>query len=229
MGRSDRGTTLVEYALFVSLVATSSLGTIEMIDDDIETHYKESAADIGQPDLTAFDVTTTTSGDGDTTTTTTTTAAPTTTSTTTTTTTTAPATTSTTSTTTTSTTTTSTTTTSTTSTSTTTTTAAVNEDASVGYSDRSGWRSDGTARAKVRLSLDDDSGADLEDADVSVTFTLSDGSTETVSGSTNDRGRVVFQWSNLDGDDFPVVVTIDTIEKDGTSYTPSLGAYTLSL
>jgi len=79
--RGDRGASGVEYALVVSLVLTGSTASFEMMDERIETHYSETANDIGRADLDHFNVTTTTCGDcaTETTTTTTTTLPPTTT------------------------------------------------------------------------------------------------------------------------------------------------------
>ena len=206
---------MVEYALVVSLLLTGSLGTFEMMDGNVEEHYEASASDIGEPDLTLFDVTTTTSAPASSTTSTTTTAAPTTT-------TAAPTTTSTTTTTTT------TTTAPTTTAPTTTTTAAPSGSASVEWTDRSDYYN-GYPRARVRMYFDDELGNDLSGASVTVTFTLSDGTSASGTSTTNSYGRLGFQWRYLDESDFPVTVTIDNVEKDGTSYTPTNGTYTLSI
>lgn len=55
----DRGVTLVEYALVVSLVLVGSTASFELMDQKVEDHYEETAADVGQVDLDAFNVTTT--------------------------------------------------------------------------------------------------------------------------------------------------------------------------
>ena len=81
----------------------------------------------------------------------------------------------------------------------------------------------------MRPNLDDSSGNDLEGATVNATFTLADGSTSTVTGVTNDRGRVAFQWSGLGGADFAVTVVVDTIEFDGVSYVRDVGTTTLNI
>jgi Flp pilus assembly pilin Flp len=95
----ERGVSGVEYGLIISLILVGSMANIEMMDERVQEHYTETAADIGQIDLAYFEVTTTL-GNGETTTTTTT-EAPASTTTTTTTTTEAPASTTTTTTTTT--------------------------------------------------------------------------------------------------------------------------------
>jgi hypothetical protein len=56
---SDRGVTLVEYALVVSLVLVGSTASFELMDEKIEDHYEETASDVGQVDLNEFDVATT--------------------------------------------------------------------------------------------------------------------------------------------------------------------------
>jgi Flp pilus assembly pilin Flp len=85
----ERGVSGVEYGLIISLILVGSMANIEMMDERVQEHYTETAADIGQIDLAYFEVTTTL-GNGETTTTTTT-EAPASTTTTTTTTTEAPA------------------------------------------------------------------------------------------------------------------------------------------
>lgn len=50
----------VEYALVVSLLLVGSTASFEMMDEGIQEHYTDTAEDIGQKDLAAFDATTTT-------------------------------------------------------------------------------------------------------------------------------------------------------------------------
>ncbi len=224
---NDRGVTLVEYALVISTVLVGSLSSVGALDTTVENNYISTADDIGQPDLSVFDVTTTTGAGGGaptTTTTTTTTAAPsssTTTAAPTTTTTAAPTTTTTAA---------PTTTTTAAPTTTTaappTTTSGVLEGTDIEYKDRS-YERKGKLYAKIRLEIKDADGDDLEDATVTVEFTLADGSTGTATGETNSWGRVAFKWSGLDEDDFDVEVTIISITEDGTNYDPGSETYLL--
>lgn len=239
----DRGVTLVEYALVVSLVVVGSMSSLDGLDGELEKHYTETATDIGYASAHSFDVPTTTV-DPNTTTTSTTTS-------TTSTTTTLPASssTSTTSTTTTSTTTTSTTTTApppTTSTSTTTTappatttttapgggggggipttttvpgahTANVTDS---NWSDYYGdyWKWDVYGRLKFRNQW----GSNLSYATVSYTITLATGEQQSFSGTTNNRGNLTVDWAFHDSSDvFPATITVTSVTKWGDSYNPS--------
>jgi Flp pilus assembly pilin Flp len=56
---SDRGATGVEYAPVLSLVLVGSSASLEMIDERVETHYSETAQDIGRSDASDFALTTT--------------------------------------------------------------------------------------------------------------------------------------------------------------------------
>jgi len=212
-GLVERGVTIVEYALIIGSVAVGSISTFDMLDTSVAENYASTAADIGQSDLAAFDaVTTTTAATDGTTTTTTTTVEPTTTTSTTTTTTT-----------------TTTTVEPTTTTSTTTTTEAPDngqESLTLKFKDKSS-KKHGNYKAKVKFTIDDDSGDDLEGAMVTVLFTLADGTTGVASGETNSHGKVSFAWSKLSKDDFTVTVTVTSVTKDGTSYDAGSDDYEL--
>lgn len=218
--------------MIISLVLTGSSVSFEMMDQRVEDHYEATASDIGEADLSRFDVTTTTCADceGDettTTTSTTTTLAPITTTTQapTTTTTQAPTTTSTTSTTTT-----------TTTVPVTTTTAggggggggSSDPAADVSISDRSdgSWND---WRARTRLEFDDEDGGNLRDATFQVTWVTADGDTRTRTFETNSNGIKTISWSSRNNADFPIVVTIDWLEdEDGNPHTPDPSTYTIN-
>ena len=215
----DRGVGTIEYALVISLMVVGSSTSLDLMDDRIAEHYVDTASDIGQIDIDVFNVTTTVAPTTTTTTTTTTTVAPTTS---TTTTTVAPTTTTTTVAPTTTTTTT------VAPTTTTTTSAPPDEESNVTFSDRSSLLDDGW-KAKVRIKLGDNGGGDLVNADVTVTFTLQDGSTATSTGNTNSYGKITFKWAGLDASHFPVVVHINSITgSDGTSYGPDENDFVLT-
>jgi Flp pilus assembly pilin Flp len=234
--RGDRGASGVEYALVISLVLVGSTASIEMMDTRVEEHYDETADDIGQADLGHFAVTTTTCiGCGVTSTSTTTTVVATSIPTTTTN---APSTTtsvvlgsSTTSTTAAPSTTTSTTTTRPTTTTTTvppTTTAEPKPSASSSYEDLS-TSGKKNATAKVRIDIDDDAGGGLRGASVEVTMTTKSGETKRFTYTVGKSGEKTLSWSGLDHDEFPVTVTIDSIELDETSYEPKVPVIVLDI
>lgn len=80
-GGDQRGASGVEYALVISLLLVGSVTSIEAMDERIEDNYEATADDIGQPNLSAFAVSTTTvattpSSSSSTSTTTTTTSTP---------------------------------------------------------------------------------------------------------------------------------------------------------
>lgn len=232
--RGDRGASGVEYALIISLLLTGSSLSFEMMDQRVEEHYTDTASDIGEADLSRFDVTTTTCADCEgeettTTTSTTTTLAPTTTQAPTTTTTQAP--------TTTSTTTTSTTTTTTTTTVPATTTTAGGGGGGGGSSDPAAAvsiedQSDGSWndwRARTRIEFDDEDGGNLRDATFQVTWVTADGNTRTRTFEANSNGIKTISWSGRDNADFPIVVTIDWLEdEDGNPHTPDPSTYTIN-
>ena len=181
-------------------MVVGSSTSLDLMDDRIAEHYVDTASGIGQIDIDVFNVTTTVAP-----TTTTTTVAPTTTTTTVapTTTTVAP-------------------------TTTTTTSAPPDEESNVTFSDRSSLLDNGW-KAKVRIKLGDNGGGDLVNADVTVTFTLQDGSTATSTGNTNSYGNITFKWAGLDASHFPVVVHINSITgSDGTSYGPDENDFVLT-
>ncbi len=216
----DRGATIVEYALIIGAVVVGSLSSMGALNTSIGNNYKTTADDIGQPDLAVFDVTTTTlagSSGTTTTSTTTSTAAPTTT--------TAPTTTSTSTTTTTSTTTAPTTTT-TAAPPTTTAPPSAGESLTIKAKDRS-YKWKGRYHAKIKFKLRDSSGDSLDGADITVRFTLADGTIGTASGETNSWGRVAFAWRWLSEDDFDVTVKILSVTDGDTNYDPGGSTYTL--
>ncbi|RMH75663.1 MAG: hypothetical protein D6683_11050, partial [Actinomyces sp.] len=112
---------------------------------------------------------------------------------------------------------------------TTTTTVAPGEPATMEVRDYSGWYSGVGYTAYTRLRFKDAGGKNLKKATVTVTFTLQDGSTATVSGKTDKKGKVWFYWGGLDPSDFPVTVTVDSVVKDGTTYSPTPSSATLNL
>lgn len=232
--RGDRGASGVEYALVVSLLVVGSTASFEMMDTRVEQHYDETADDIGQADLGHFTVTTTTCVGCPVSTTsfrpapstippipTTSSTLPTTTSTSTTTTT--PSTTSTS---------TSTTTTAkptaTTTTTTTTTTTKPKPSATTSYDDLS-TSSKKNATAKVRIDIDDEAGSGLRGATVEVTMTTKRGETKSFTYVVGKSGEKTLSWSGLDHDEFPITVTIDSIELDGTSYEPKVPVIVLHI
>ncbi len=232
--RGDRGASGVEYALVISLVLTGSTASFEMMDQQVETHYSETADDIGRSDMAYFDVTTTTCGScpTTTTTTTTTTVAPTTTTAvptttlapTTTTTTTAPTTTTAAPTTTLAATTT------TTAAPTTTTTAKpAGTPAGSEFEDQSSSKK-GVATAKVKITLVDEEGDALRHAVVTVTMRTKSGVTDTVTYTIgNKNGTESLSWGGLAGNDFPITIVIDSVKLGSESYTPDQGTYVLKL
>jgi hypothetical protein len=141
-GRGERGAS----GLVMALMLVGSTASFEMMDENIEDYYQESAENIGRADLSYFDVTTTAcqSSCGTTTTTTTTTEPPTTT-------TTAPPTTT------------------TTTTTTVPSTHATSQLTDLSYEAFSGWK------AKARIELDLPDGSPLAGAEVTVTWGRRDG------------------------------------------------------
>jgi len=208
--------TIVEYALIIGSVAVGSISSFDMLDTSVAENYASTAASIGQSDLSTFDAATTTTEAPDSTTTTTespdstttTTEAPDSTTTTiespdsTTTTTEAPD-------------------------STTTTTEAPEKESLSLESEDQSDDDHGDYKAKIRLTIDDESGHDLEGAEVTVLFTLDDGTTGVASGETNSDGKVSFEWKDLKEDDFTVIVTVTSVTKDGVSYDAGSDDYRL--
>lgn len=226
--RGDRGASGVEYALVVSLLVVGSTASFEMMDTRVEQHYDETADDIGQADLGHFTVTTTTCVGCPVSTTSLrpapstippipTTPSTSSTSTSTSTTTTTPSTTST-----------STSTTTTAEPTTTTTTTKPKPSASTSYDDLS-TSSKKNATAKVRIDIDDEAGGGLSGATVEVTMTTKRGETKSFTYVVGKSGEKTLSWSGLDHDEFPITVTIDSIELDGTSYEPKVPVIVLHI
>jgi hypothetical protein len=198
-GRGERGASGLEYGLVMALMLVGSTASFEMMDENIEDYYEESAENIGRADLSYFDVTTTAcqSSCGTTTTTTTTTEPPTTT-------TTAPPTTT------------------TTTTTTVPSTHATSQLTDLSYEAFSGWK------AKARIELDLPDGSPLAGAEVTVTWTDAEGDTRTRSYTTNSAGKTGPTWGRRDGDKFPMTFTIDSVTYDGESWTVSDDTITLN-
>ena len=240
----DRGASGVEYALIISLLLTGSSLSFEMMDQRVEEHYTDTANDIGEADLSRFDVTTTTCVDCEgeettTTTSTTTTLAPTTTQAPTTTTTQAPTTTSTTtqaptttptttSTTTQAPTTTSTTTTTTTAKPATTTTAKpASQPATSSYENKSS-SSKNSATAKVEIELEGANDESLRNATVVVTMTTRTGEAKSFT-YTAGRNATTLTWSGLQSSQFPVSLTVDSVTLGGASYAATPQRFVMTL
>ena len=226
----DRGASGVEYALIISLLLTGSSLSFEMMDQRVEEHYTDTANDIGEADLSRFDVTTTTCVDCEgeettTTTSTTTTLAPTTTQAPTTTTTQAPTTTSTT---TQAPTTTSTTTTTTTAKPATTTTAKpASQPATSSYENKSS-SSKNSATAKVEIELEGANDESLRNATVVVTMTTRTGEAKSFT-YTAGRNATTLTWSGLQSSQFPVSLTVDSVTLGGASYAATPQRFVMTL
>ena len=226
----DRGASGVEYALIISLLLTGSSLSFEMMDQRVEEHYTDTANDIGEADLSRFDVTTTTCVDCEgeettTTTSTTTRLAPTTTQAPTTTTTQAP--------TTTSTTTQAPTTTSTTPTrptakpATTTTAKPASQPATSSYENKSS-SSKNSATAKVEIELEGANDESLRNATVVVTMTTRTGEAKSFT-YTAGRNATTLTWSGLQSSQFPVSLTVDSVTLGGASYAATPQRFVMTL
>ena len=216
----DRGASGVEYALIISLLLTGSSLSFEMMDQRVEEHYTDTANDIGEADLSRFDVTTTTCVDCEgeettTTTSTTTTLAPTTTQAPTTTTTQAPTTTSTTTTTTTA------------KPATTTTAKPASQPATSSYENKSS-SSKNSATAKVEIELEGANDESLRNATVVVTMTTRTGEAKSFT-YTAGRNATTLTWSGLQSSQFPVSLTVDSVTLGGASYAATPQRFVMTL
>lgn len=211
--RGDRGASGVEYALIISPVLVGSMSSFELMDQRVEANYSETAGNIGNPDLDAFNATTTACASCPTTTTTsaaapTTTTAPPTTAAPTTTTTRSP----------------------TTSTTTTTTTTKPGTTASAQGSNSSGYdKKDKSYSVAGTFTLETPDGKDIQKADVTYTIRLKTGQTKTFIATTGNKGRVSIDWSGFPSNAiYPATITITSVTLNGETFAPSPSVFVWS-
>ena len=50
----DRGVSSVEYALLISALMTGSVGRLDLLEDTVDQYYRDTASEVGNPNLDDF-------------------------------------------------------------------------------------------------------------------------------------------------------------------------------